>query len=223
MLLKHNYTYLNNEDLIEKGYAECGVCSLNFDRYLDEDERNENQIQSQLLDKESWNLRCDEFSKYIYNQMLPIKEILNSKYDIHQISEEKSSNEHYRSDWDLFYYTNKGWNGKDYFDYMRISFNEKRSFVKNFELLNEIINLLENMDIKNVYCWIQYHTIYHEAEIKAEAESMFNKIKDKFVDYQGSIGKIKITDTLSGYGFFKKGSKSRYYPMSDKQILSIVI
>jgi hypothetical protein len=218
MIIKHDYSYLgSNEKLIEKGYADLDIHSINFDRYFSEEEKENNRLTTASMTNEQWSKHCDEASKKIYNQMLPIVELLNNKYDIHQISKEKSTMVHYKSDWDLFFYSNEGWNNKNYFDYIQISFNEKKAVIQNMELLNEVLKTLEQLDVKNVYCRVQYTAREHKEKIKNKVTEICESLVDKLINYNGMEGKIKVIDEFEGekmYGFFKKRVRKSYYNIS---------
>lgn len=121
MYIKHDYSYLGYEKgLIDKGYADLDIHSLHFDRYFTEEEKENNKKLADILNNnsEEWNKHCDNISKMINQKLIPIIEMLNNRYDIHQYTEEKCGMKHYKNNWDLFFYSNKGWNKKDYFDYM---------------------------------------------------------------------------------------------------------
>jgi len=195
MFISHDYSFLGNRKyLIEKGYADLDIHSLNFDRYFTDEEKEENVRQSELLTREQWTIRCGDVSKRIYEQMLTIIELLNNKYDIHQISEEKNTMEHYRSDWDLFFYSNRGWNGKDYFDHVQITFNTKRTVGQNKKLLSEILEILEQLEVKNVYCRVQYTAREQKEKIQAKVTEICENLVDTVINYNGIKGKIKVID-----------------------------
>lgn len=223
MLISHDYSLLGSrKNLIEKGYADLDIHSLNFDRHFTDEEKEENVRQSELLTREQWTIRCDDVSKMIYEQMLPIIELLNNKYDIHQISEEKNTMEHYRSDWDLFFYSNRGWNGKDYFDHVQITFNTKRTVDQNKKLLSEILEILEQLEVKNVYCRVQYTVREHKEKIQAKVTEICESLVDNVINYNGMKGKIKVVDECNGekqYGFFKERVRKSYYQLSDTYLI----
>jgi hypothetical protein len=223
MLVKHDYSYITDgKELIEKGYAELDIHSLNFDRYFTEEEKENNRRLSYSITREEWNMHCDEVSEQICNKMLPIVELLNNKYDIHQITEEKSSMEHYRSNWDLYFYSNKGWNGKNYFDYVQITFNKKRIVEQNKKLLEEILILLDELQIENVYCRVQYTTRRNEEKIKEKTIEICENLLDKTIEYNGMKGKIKVIEEHENektYGFFKSRARNHYYKISDTYLI----
>ena len=223
MYIKHDYSYLGEgKNLIDKGYAELDIHSLIFDRYYTEEEKQSNSKEFETMTTDQWNKRCEETSQYIYSQLLPIKEIFNSKYDVHQITEERSTMEHHKSNWDLFYYSNQGWNNKDYFDYITLSFNTKRASQDNISLFNEILSLLEKLEVKNVYCRVQYSVRKNEEKIKNKAIEICNKLLEKTIEYQGMNGKIKVIGGRNNekiYGFFKARARKTYYKISDTYMI----
>lgn len=221
MYIKHDMSYLSNgKELIEKGYADLDIYSLHFDRYFTEEEKENNKRIADNLrnNTEEWNKHCDNISKMINQNLIPIIEMLNNKYYIRQYTKEKNSTEHYRSNWDLFFYNNRGWNKKDYFDYMSLSFNKKRTVEENQKLLNDILEMLKELKVENVYCRVQYKIRLKEKEIKEKVNNICESLLNEFVEYQGMTGKIKIIGERNNrkiYGFFKKGSKKTYYRISD--------
>jgi len=185
MKIKHDYSYLtgNFEKLIELRYAEMSIHSLKFNRDLSEQDMEENQKQSHLLTTEHWNKRCDDFSYYLFTQLKPITEYFSQNYDVHQITEEKSTMDHYRSDWDLFFYSNKGWNNKDYFDYFTLNFNSNRSTASIMELAQQITAVLSEMNINNVLCYVQYTLKYNDTKIQQDAEKIIDATKESFITH----------------------------------------
>ena len=177
------------------------------------------RLNCDCANSQEWLNRCEEISKEIYYQMLPIAELLNRNFDMHQYTEEKSTMTHFASNWDLYFCSNRGWNGKNYFDNMQISFNEKRTAQQNMALLEKVIALFDTNKSKNIKCRIQYNVVLHDDAITNEAKNIFENIKGKFISYAGMIGKIKLVNNT--YGFFKKGSKTHYYPVSNENMLSI--
>lgn len=223
MKITDDYSFVSesNQTLINRGLADLSVHSLNFDRYFTDEEMEHNRKEAERLNtnSEAYSKRCEEISRNIYNQLLPIAELLDKNFNMYQYTTEKSTMIHFNSDWDLFFYSNRGWNGKDYFDYIQISFNEKRTAKQNQELLKKVLTLLTAVKANNIKCRIQYDVIYHENEIAKEAASVFEKMGNRFIAYDGMIGKIKKVD--DAYGFFKKGSKKHYYPIGNACMLTL--
>ena len=224
MKIEHDYSYLRAglDKLITMGYAEMSVHSLHFDRDLSEEEMQENRLQSEILTREQRNERCDNFSKYLYTQLKGIVQYFADNYDVHQIDEKTSTMTHYGSDWDLFFYSNKGWNNKDYFDYFTISFNKKRTAKSIMELMGKITDVLKDMEIKNVSCRVQYNLKYNEVKLEEDAMKIVESIEGNLINYSGRDGKFKLVNEYEGikvYGFFPKGSKKRYYSVDNISVI----
>lgn len=218
MNIKHDYSYITESGklLIENGLAEQSVYSLNFNRYFSEEEKQENVRMSHQLNSEEWNQRCNERSKDIYNQMLPIIEEINNQFDIHQLNVEKSSYEHYNTNWDLYFHSNKGWNNRDYFDNFQLTFNKKRSITENQILLNKLLDILSNIEVKNVSCRVQYNVVTDDNKIKEVAKEVFEKLQDKTIKFSNMEGKLKLID--NNYAFIKKRAKKSYYRITDMDL-----
>ena len=212
MYIKHDYSLVNKR-LIEKGYGQLSVHSLHFDRHFNEQEKEANRKASEELTREQWNERCDQISKYISIQLHKVLRTIKDKYNIHQLTEETSTMEHYKSNWDLFFYSNKGWNKKEYFDYFTLTFNDKRSVEDNNRLLVELLSIFEVLDIKNVSCRVQYTAIRNEEKIQQDGLKLCERLVGQFIEYSNCVGKIKLVGD-NQYGFFKKGASKRYYPVS---------
>jgi hypothetical protein len=218
MNIKHDYSYITESGklLIENGLAEQSVYSLNFNRYFSEEEKQENVRMSHQLNSEEWNQRCNERSKDIYNQMLPIIEEINNQFDIHQLNVEKSSYKHYDTNWDLYFHSNKGWNNRDYFDNFQLTFNKKRSITENQILLNKLLDILSNIEVKNVSCRVQYNVVTDDNKIKEVAKEVFEKLQDKTIKFSNMEGKLKLID--NNYAFIKKRAKKSYYRITDMDL-----
>ena len=216
MLIKKDYSYINTNEhkLIDNGYAELSVHSIHFDRFFTEEQKAENKRKAERMAKEDWNTYCDNVSKSLAETMGQIIDTLVGKYNIHQVSPETSTIAHYKEDWDLYFYSNRGWNGKDHMDYFQLSFNDNRRANENLQLLDEVLSIVEDMSFDNVYCRIQYDAIVDEAKVEEKAASLCESLAGQFINYLGLVGRIKPIWEREGvklYGFFKKGARSKYY------------
>jgi len=228
MNIKEDYSYISNNKmkLVNMGYAKIGIYSINFDRYFTNDEVEENIKQSEILSSEDWNKRCDEFSRKLNKQIEGVISVLNNNYDIHQISEEKSSMQHFRSDWDIFFYSNKGWNKKDHYDYVQLTFNDKRNTEDNMRLKDNILELIKNVDnTQNVGVRVQYGTKEDVKKINKAVAEQCELLQDKMINHMGQLGKIKVVGKdkdygYTMYGFFPKGSKKKYYKIDYVELLT---
>lgn len=227
MYIKHDYSYItaSSEKLAQHGFGKQTVFSLTLGRYFSEAERQENSRIANSCTREEWSARCDALSKSLDKPLTEIMKVLCQKYDIHQTSPETDTIKHYRSEWDLFFWSNRGWNGQDHMDTVQLTFNDERPIEYRAKVLETLLLMLEEMEYKNIGCRIQYCIILDDKKIFETAESVYNEaLAGKFLRYNGLEGKIKIIgkDRVSGencYGFFRKGAKTKYYPISSAEIV----
>lgn len=227
MYIKHDYSYItaSSEKLAQHGFGKQTVFSLTLGRYFSEAERQENSRIANSCTREEWSARCDALSKSLDKPLTEIMKVLCQKYDIHQTSPETDTIKHYRSEWDLFFWSNRGWNGQDHMDTVQLTFNDERPIEYRAKVLETLLPMFEKMEYKNIGCRIQYCIILDDKKIFETAESVYNEaLAGKFLRYNGLEGKIKIVgkDRVSGencYGFFRKGAKTKYYPISSAEIV----
>ena len=227
MYIKHDYSYItaSSEKLAQHGFGKQTVFSLTLGRYFSEAERQENSRIANSCTREEWSARCDALSKSLDKPLTEIMKVLCQKYDIHQTSPETDTIKHYRSEWDLFFWSNRGWNGQDHMDTVQLTFNDERPIEYRAKVLETLLPMLEEMEYKNIGCRIQYCIILDDKKIFETAESVYNEaLAGKFLRHNGLEGKIKIVgkDRVSGencYGFFRKGAKTKYYPISSAEIV----
>lgn len=228
MFISQDFSYVKASEmkLIDSGYGKMSVHSIHFGRHFSEEQKEKNRKLFETMSREEWSKHCDEVAESLSK---PLNEILNvfvDKYDIHQVSPETSTMEHYRSDWDLYFYSNKGWNGREYMDSFEFSFNTKRSPEQNMKLLEEIVDILKTLDYENIGCRIQYDAWIDTQKVEETAKVICENLVGKFINYNGMIGKIKVVSEDNGdkeYGFFKKNARNKYYRISYTEILAMNI
>lgn len=218
MLITHDYSYTNN-NLIENGYATYGIHSLNFDRYFTEKEMGQNRQFAECHGNTSneWTDSCEWCGQEICKQMESMMKILNVKYAIHQYDPQVKYGEH-----DLHFYSNRGWNGKDWYDHIQLSFNDKSNKDRNNQILNELLKFVDRMELKNVTCRVQYKTVADNEKLYTDAAKRYKDLEGKFVSLRGCVGKVKEVGEYNGkkqYGFFKKGARKYYNPLSDTELI----
>lgn len=205
MLVKDNFYYISESDkrLIDKGLASLDVHSVHLEG-------------------------CH--SKEIDNKIKNIIDILNSKFLIYQYEKKENGRYicEYSDNWDLFFWHNG--NLKYPFTDTRFNFNEHhRSYEERKNDLTRLIDILKEYQEESVTVTIQYTTLYHEKEIEQLADSVYENIKNTFIHFMGYEGKVKpvgnYKDSYYGssckYGFFKKGSKGRYYQLTNMAIIEL--
>jgi len=209
MIIHKTYDYLSNTDriLISQDLAEVSVHSIRFDRYYTESEKQVNLQAAEMMSKEEYSAHCKGVSELYKGKMETILKEFVGKYNIHQVSEETSTMVHYHSDWDLFYGTNEAG------DFFTLTFNKKRTPAANLKLLDELLDIVSNLHVKNVQCIVQYTSIDHVEEINQRAKEIYLTLENKWVSYRGDTGRIRIVDSKDGcdlYGFSKKGAHKNY-------------
>lgn len=215
MIIKEDYSYIREQDriLAKQGFAEADVHSLNFARFYSEEEKLQNREQAITMEDEAWDIHCEEVRQATHQKLILIVDMLKDKYRIYNIDEDLK----YRDDWDLYFYSNKGWNGKDYFDHMQFNFNDNRPAGQNMALLAELWPLLQDMDIQNIACRVQFSFRPDHDRIAEEARKRFKVYEGVFVVHNGIAGRVK--DVGDGYGFFRKAARTRYTPISNVSML----
>lgn len=217
MIITHNHSYVNYE-LINLGYAALDVHSLNFDRYYTEAEKEENRIVSAGLSPEERSAMCESVGRIICERMESMMGTLNSRFDICQYNKDIRYGKH-----DLHFYSNRGWNGKEWYDHIQLSLNDKRGSKENEMLLSEILEFVDSLELQNVKCRVQYQSKVDNAKLHDDSLKVCGKVEGKFIAYKGSLGKIKCIGEECGkkqYGFFKKGARSNYYSIDDIYVVT---
>lgn len=231
MNISRDYSYIKGFErkLIDASYGKMTVHSLHFDRYVSEEQKEINRKFFEGMtevERNNYykNAEFAEIQEAFGKSLREVLDIFIGKFDIHQVSAETSTAAHYRSDWDLFFWSDRGWNGKEYMSCFSLTFNENRTAEQNMILLDKIISILEASENEKVSCRVQYDAVIDEKAVAAIARKVFDGITGKFVSWRGYEGKIKIVSTEGGeteYGFFKKGSKKRYYEITNADLVAM--
>lgn len=225
MHIIRDYSYISNTDrlLEQAGYGTETVYSIHFDRRYSEEQKSANARLSHSMTTEEWENHCDRVGESFHARMMEILEAFVSRYDIHQVSDETNTMAHYKSDWDLFFWSNRGWNGKEYMSCFSLTFNKNRTAKQNMELLEKIVPIVEAMEYETIACRIQYDIVFDENKLAKDAKAVCEKLAGKPIQYCGMTGKIKAVekrDDIVEYGFFRTRARSRYYPISNKELLA---
>ena len=221
MLIKEDYTYINNRPLCDAGYLTLTVHSINFNRYFSAEEKEKNRIKAEHMTNSEWTESCREFSRQLAPQMKEIISVLDEKYNIHQTKPENSTMEHYRSNWDLFFWSLNGIESPE-LDSFNFTFNDRRTPSENMALLDDLRPLIESMEYKNIQCRIQYGSVStpeQKDRMETEAKEILKELEKskRFIQMWGTgrVRKVK-EDGKEWYGFFRKGARNYYHPISPK-------
>ena len=226
MYIEKDFSYISTNEtmLMDKGYGKMSVHSIHFDRHYSEEQMEKNRLLAESMTREEWSKHCDSIAESFAKPMEEIVKQFTSKYDIYQACEYTGKKISFDSDWDLFFWSDRGWNGKDFMTHFKLNFNKERSPEQNMTLLDEIISLVETMEYENIGCRIQYDAVIDNAKVETEAKTICERLVGKFIDYHGMTGKIKVVRDENGikeYGFFKKNARKKYYRISNVDILAM--
>lgn len=225
MIIGEDKSYLRKLDLelINKGYADLDIHSVHFEKKFSEEQKNKNKENIEKMSKQEWEIYCDNIWCEFSEKLKTIIDKLDSEYLIYQY---KKDLDYIKDDWDYFFYSDRGWNKKNYFTFFELKPNSKRPLGKRLIDVNNLINFLKNQQISDdILIRIQYDIFKNEDKIKNDALNFIDKIKNTFINYNGMTGKIKIISVNENnikYGFFKKGAKTHYYNISYPDILPLL-
>lgn len=223
MIFKNDYSYITGKanKIIEMGLADLDLHSIRIETFISAKQKEENSKLSKTLSNEEWRIHCDEFEKVQSKKVEKILDILSKHFIIYQYKD--ASIQYGSYEWDLF--CNFG-NRRD----ARLSFNkEGKTLQQRYEDLNKIKEILKNYEDDTIIINIQYTQNFHIEELKKKAMESYTSLKDTFINYNGMIGKIKPVEeyndsyygTTCKFGFFKKGSRKKFYKLSNMDIVTI--
>lgn len=200
MKLNKNYSYITNlqKAIVDKGLGNYIVEYVNIScgkNNIEELERLCNIIDCEFL---MYQYRKDENGEYVCS---------------------------YKDTWDIFYWGGEG--------LVKLSFNYKKSVEEKLSDINRLLELLNKYSNDNIDVIIQYGiNIIDNELIENKAKKFFETNKKNFITLNGVCGKIKkvqnrYNDSYYGYtcdyGFFKKGSKCKYYQITNAEIATMLV
>lgn len=197
MIINEDYSYVTDlqKEIVDKGLGNYSVKYINIS--CDKDHLNELKELCDAIDHEflMYQYRKNENGEYICS---------------------------YKDMWDIFY-----WGGEKL---VKLSFNDKKSSEERMLDIERLLKLLRSYS-NNIEATIQYTIkLVDEEIVKNKAKNTFKENENKFITRNGIVGKIKkvnrsYEDSFYGYscdyGFFKKGSKGKYYQITNVEIAII--
>lgn len=222
MIIIEDYSYVKglSKTLIEKGFGEYVVYMYQFDRYFSEEQKAQNRANAEKYgtDSEEWADGCYKTHHDFYVKACEMLEAFGKNHKLYQYNYKKN-------DYDYFFYSNEGWNKKDWFDFCQINLDDKDA-ERNKKQDTKLRNWISNWDGDSenlIKCRIQYSSILDNEKIAEVVKQNIDKIVDKMLDNGFCKGKIKWVESRNEYGFFKKGARKWYTPLNDSDIISILI
>lgn len=144
-------------------------------------------------------------------QLNKIEEHLKENYNVYQLNTESRNAE-------LFWYSNEGWNNKETYDFFNISMNNKNENTtdENIKFLSGFVDGISDLNLPNIQCRIQY-TLRLSDDISEKAKTIVESLNGEWIEYNGMTGKLKLVGEQ--VAFFKKRARSKYYEISDKEVI----
>lgn len=218
IIIKEDKSYLSEVDLqaIKKGIAELGIHAIRLDREFTEEQKQKNRLLADSMNREEWAKHCKQSKKRTEKQIEKIIDTIHDNFMIYQYKDKDVSFSN--DDWDLFFWCNQG-----DMSYVRLNPNEKRSNEQQIKDIEKVIELVKTIDCEGIRLSIQYTVHYNESKTNEIVRQVYDTIKDTFISYMGTEGRIKeVGENLDGqtvYGFFKKRARSKYFSVSNKWFL----
>lgn len=212
--IKEDKSYLSEIDLlsVEKGVAELGIHSIRLNVEFTDEQKQENIKAADSLSRDEWSNRCEKSKNKQAEKIKKVIDAINENFKIYQYKDDSLN---YSGDnWDLYFWCNSG-----DMSYVTLSPNKKRVNEQQIKDINNVLEFIKTLDSEEgVNLNIQYTAIYDVEKVENIVNDVFTKVKDQFISYMGSKGKIKEVGTShtgsTVYGFFKKRARSNYYKVS---------
>jgi len=219
IVINEDKSFLSKVDFkaIENDVAKLGIRLLKFDSFVTEKEKQKNKKEYEMLSNEQWMIKCEQKLKEVHDKLKYIMDKLSERFIICQYNKKLNFHD---DNWELFFWSNKGWNNKEYFDYITLSPNEKQPIEQQLAIINDVINILKTMDIEGVQVTIQYTAIYNEEKVQDIVLNYCRKMQNKMINYGNYAG--KIIELNGRYFFKKKGTRKYIYEIDNFKILKNV-
>ena len=210
-----------DEQALGNGYAKPGIHSLIIDReYVDKKNLGDKNLDE--MTTLEWIDHCEEIRKGTAIKIESLLNFLLKEYSIYQYPNCDSIP--YKSNWDMFFWCNGGKDGKD-LSYITLSCNEQRSNEEQLQTFHKVLESIKKHGYAGLDVRIQYKVVYDEEGLKHAAKEKYKKIRNKYVEFNGMVGKVKFleNDGCDGYCFFPKWSHKRAYKVSNVELALINI
>lgn len=231
MKITDDRSYIN-ERAINNGWKTLDVYGIRIDRYFTEAEQAQNKVFADNLKEKygetpayytAWSEHCEQIRKELSEKIYKLLCELEKHFVIYQFRAEDK--QLYKSmTWDLFFWCNWKNNERDY-SYVTLTLrNNKQNMTvdERMELTEKLRNFFEEYNETGIRAIIQYDDTENSEVVNNEAEKLFDRIKNKFVEIGYMTGKFKKLDGVDGYAFFKKRAKNHYYHYSPIDMLMAV-
>lgn len=168
-------------------------------------------IKQGLAKKSVYHMRFEGEEK----DCLEVRKYFADNFKVYQLNVDRYTREEY----ELFYWSNESITGR--LGYFTIAITGYKEILMADDTIKKAVEIAEAVKELNgnIQIAIQYTSIYDNEKLEDESKIKFSEISDKFVSNPyGVVGRIKLVNGV--YGFFKKGARSRYIPVRQKELLS---
>lgn len=174
-----------NAQLISHGYATCKAYQFSFFRYVSDDSKKENLRKAKKLSCEEWEAECDRVGWNICRQMQLIVDKLAREFSIYQYDPGVKYGKH-----ELFFWSNRGWNKKEWYDHFSLTLNQDKSCIEQEKILERVTEILLGIKSPQIRCQIEYMAVLDEDKICKDAECKYQELSEKRVYWAGMEGRI---------------------------------
>lgn len=228
MTIKQDYSYIGKFDtmLVDRGFAEPSIYSLNFQFEYTEEQQMENRTYHDTHTEDEWMERIKEKAQYRSEYMHRVLEKISTGLELYQYKH-GDLDDYRKGKWDLFFWCNcfentmhaTGLTGRDY-SYFRLSFNEYLSGDRRTEILNEILALMEKMEeTENVHLTVQRDVRKDKEKISVEAQRLIDMLAGKRGTYDGDEGRFLVVG--GKLVFMKKYARKYGYSIPEASVLKV--
>lgn len=222
MIIKNDYSYVKTAR-VEKGYATQRLYSVHLDRYLTEEQMQENREFAEKVGNTSieWAARCEKIRKDTAESIKSICDIIVRFFKVGQYDHENDYDFH---ECDLWFWCN-GINidGEYQRDYSHISLNVEHDNMteqRAKEIEHQLRTILTNARFDNVYARFQYESELNTEFVNAKAKELFDEYNGGFVRYGHMNGKLLCVD--GKYAFKKKNAKTKGFWLDAIDVIEIL-
>lgn len=187
MVIEKNIKNLDkkNAHLISLDYATCEAYQFSFYRQVSEGSKKENLRKAKQLSPDEWEAECDRVGSNVCRQMQIIVETLAREFAIYQYDPGVKYGEH-----DLFFWSNRGWNKKEWYDSFTLTLNHDKSLMEQARILDKVTEILRGIKSPQIRCQIEYKIVLYEEKISEAADLKYQELSDRHVICNGMEGRV---------------------------------
>lgn len=217
-MIRYDNSYISRLgiDAIERNLASYDVDKLRIEIRNSEEQIKKNQELHTSLNKEAWEVYCDNARHEKSDRILGLLNALNKRFKIYQFDKSVS----YLEDWHLFFWCNCDKNGEHDYSYITLNFNDRCSYEQRQETFKEVLDFLSAEEYSEIDIAVQKDVFWDEEKLNQAYELFCKTHEGKFIEYNGMKGYIRQLGS-GEYVLFKKYAKKTFYRLA-KEIVGIM-